>query len=130
MSSRARTDTDPGLLIPVPRQGLPRVIGPGRIERGYRERIAALEGELDTARLVERGSGRRLDRLEGELARSGEALAEAQQVERRLILALGAIQGENAELRRRLDRAERLLAAPAPPARRGLLSRLLPRRRA
>ena len=90
-----------------------RVVGPGRIERRYLERIAELEHgqrlaaedgrrlaeEIEAARLLERGSGRLLDRLE-------ERLAESQAMERRLSLALGALGQENARLTGRLTQLE------------------------
>ena len=87
----------------------PRVIGPGRREQGYREQILRLEAErqradLERGRLaqelewsarVERGSVRRSERLEGELRASEEA-------QKRLLLALGAVQRENELLRQKV----------------------------
>ena len=106
----------------------PRIVGPGRRERAYLERqqalqaeIAAYEREIETISLVERGSARRLDRMERKLAAVREAVAALDQKEKRLILALGALQRENELLRERLA-----LALPAP-AKRGILARLLRR---
>jgi hypothetical protein len=93
--------------------GHPRTIGPGRIEGRYLKRIAALERrqeasevkdrrlarELEAAHLVERGSMRLLDRMEDRLEKN-------QTVERRLILALGALQQENTLLVRQVARLE------------------------
>ncbi len=87
----------------------PRVIGPGRREQGYREQILRLEAERQRAELergrlaqelewsarVERGSVRRSERLEGELRASEEA-------QKRLLLALGAVQRENELLRQKV----------------------------
>lgn len=109
-----------------------RRVGPGRLERGYLARIEALEdarraelerrrevelqlqrshGALDLAGRLERGLQRLLDRQE-------VRLETAAQREKRLALALGAVQRENELLRRQLE----LGAAPAAPA-------LLPPRR-
>src|SRR5262249_15600946 len=103
----------------------PRVVGPGRKERAYLEKLAALGRELEAAALVERGSGRRLDRMERKLAAVREAASALEQKEHRLILALGAVQRENELLR------ERLVLALAPPKReppkRTWLGRLLRR---
>jgi hypothetical protein len=93
--------------------GHPRTIGPGRIEGRYLKRIAALERrqeasevkdrrlarELEAAHLAERGSMRLLDRMEDRLEKN-------QTVERRLILALGALQQENTLLVRQVARLE------------------------
>ncbi len=100
-----------------------RRIGPGRLERGYQARIGALEqslereearerslehdlvraqAELETAARIERGLQKLTDRMEGKLETSAQR-------EKRLILALGAIQKENELLRRQLA----LAAAPA-----------------
>jgi len=84
--------------ILVPR---PRVSGPGRKERAYQARIAAAERELETAKLLERGTNRLIDRLEYDVDRS-------RQIERRLSLALGAMQAENQALRARLTGSHRL----------------------
>lgn len=94
-----------------------RRVGPGRIERGYLARIESLEaarqaeqegrravalelersrGELSVAGHLERGLQRLLDRQE-------ERLEHAGQREKRLALALGAVQRENELLRRRLE---------------------------
>ncbi|MBM3989510.1 MAG: hypothetical protein FJ298_00735 [Planctomycetes bacterium] len=95
----------------------PRVVGPGRREQGYLDQIERLEarrvqaerereaaqaqrqrlaGELEWSARVERGSVRRAERLEGELRTSEEA-------QKRLLLALGAVQRENELLRQRVD---------------------------
>ena len=106
-------------------QPAPRVVGPGRRERAYLARVASLEREIETVSLVERGSARRLDRMERKLAATREAAlaahAAAEQREKRLILALGALQRESEILREKLA-----LALPAP-ARRGFVARLLRR---
>ena len=102
----------------------PRRVGPGRIERGWEERLrtseararrgdellAGRERELELARRLERGAQRRLDRQEAALAEERARVERAGQRERRLILALGALQRENELLRERLE----LAAAPAP----------------
>ena len=93
---------------PVPAVA-PRVVGPGRRERTYVARIAALEAEIAVLEVVERGSSKRLDRME--------------QKEHRLILALGALQKENEMLRERLAPA----LPPARAERRSWLARLLSR---
>ena len=103
-------------IVPVP-----RVVGPGRRERAYLARVAALEGELETLSLVERGSARRLDRMEKKLAATREAALAVEQQEKRLILALGALQRENEILR------EKLALQLAPPKKRSVLARLLGR---
>lgn len=103
----------------------PRVVGPGRKERAYLEKLAALERQLEAASLVERGSGRRLDRMERKLEAVREAARALEQKEHRLILALGAVQRENELLRERLLLA---LAPPKPPEpKRTWLGRLLSR---
>lgn len=106
------------------------MVGPGRLERSYRARVRTLEEELqeglgksaaalaaarrelETARLVERGSGRLLDRLETDLERTRER-------GRRLLVAMGAMQRENEELREALSLS--MARALAPPPRRGWL---------
>ena len=105
---------------PVPRP-VPRIVGPGRRERAYLARVAALELEIETISLVERGSARRLDRMERKLAATREAALELEQKEKRLILALGALQRENEILR------EKLALQLAPPKKRGIVARLLGR---
>ena len=111
-------------IRPVPppvSRSLPRIVGPGRRERAYLEKVAALEREIETISLVERGSGRRLDRMERKLAATREAALDLEQKEKRLILALGALQRENELLR------ERLALQLAPPKKRTLLAKLLGR---
>lgn len=107
-----------------------RVVGPGRRERGYRRRIADLEEdlaatggesarlrrELEVARLVERGTDRFTDRLEGELA-------EVRGQGHRLMVALGALQRENAGLREGLVAARRRRLPERRPFWRRLLGR-------
>ncbi len=102
-------------------QPVPRIVGPGRRERAYLAQVAALEREIDTLSLVERGSGRRLDRMERKLAATREAALDLEQKEKRLILALGALQRENEILR------EKLALQLAPPKKRGIVARLLGR---
>jgi hypothetical protein len=104
-----------------------KLVGPGRRERAYLERVAALEeerdrsraqcteiadrakkmeAELDLVSLLERGAERRLNRAERELARSQAQVREIEQREHRLILALGALQNENQRLGAELARLE------------------------
>lgn len=111
------------ILVPAPRGAPPRtpaqaavrVVGPGRLERGYRARLESLEKDLaerarslDCAALVERGQARLLDRLEADIERERAANATLAQREKRLILALGALQRENELLRLRARPAEQL----------------------
>jgi hypothetical protein len=93
-----------------------RVVGPGRRERAYLERVRELEQrsdllgrELDVSRRLERGCQRLIDRLEDRADADRERLAEAEQAQKRLVLALGALQRDNELLRERLA-----LAGPAP----------------
>lgn len=110
-----------------------RVVGPGRRERGYLDRLARLERslaerevELDVSTRLERGCQRMLDRLEKQSDADRAQVAQLQQQQKQLILALGAAQREVEMLREQLQ-----LAAEAPkqlpPARRGWLSRLFAR---
>ena len=102
----------------------PRVVGPGRRERAYLARIETLE-------LIERGSARRLDKLEGALDEKRREAGELAQREKRMILALGALQRENELLRERLALAERprpaLERARHARERRGFFTRLFAR---
>ena len=106
----------------IPRPSL-RVTGPGRRERTYQERIRLLEGrgrhserdtrhlarELDVAQRLERGCQRLIDRMELHHTEDRTRLGEAEQREKRLALALGALQRDNELLRERLA-----LAGPGP----------------
>jgi hypothetical protein len=101
-----------------------RVVGPGRRERTWQRREAALEGvlerrrrELATARLVERGSARLADRIEADLARERGELTELRQTQARLLVTFGVLQRENLALRRKLELAEAALPALAEPER-------------
>lgn len=127
----ASDDLPPFELSPAP----PRVVGPGRRERNYLERLAHLEdllqfererqrilsGELDISVRVERGAQRRLDRLE-------ERLEQSQARERRLAALMGALQRDNELLRQKVLELEARAAAALPastePARRGFWARL------
>ena len=91
-------------------QPTPRVVGPGRRELAYLQRIEGIESELLTARreletadLVERGSARLLDRIERELQRTSEQ-------KNRLLVTLGVLQRDNQILARRARLAEARLA--------------------
>lgn len=120
----------------VPHRPPLRVVGPGRLERGYQRRLAelqerleeaeggrcALAGELELAQLVERGSQRYLDRVERSLGDARRELSGARGVERRLCAAMGALQRENELLR--LERSRLLAPVASPP----LLARLFGRR--
>ena len=107
------------LRVPVPL----RVIGPGRFERGYLQRLAGLAGELEMVRederrlanglregkaalemslRVERGCQRRMDRLELRLEERTQALLASERQHKRLLLALGSMQRENELLRAQL----------------------------
>ncbi len=110
-----------------------RVVGPGRRERQYLGRLGdledelarsaakqtALEAQLEWSTRVERGAQRLLDHLEsGARARTRE-LELAASREKRLILALGALQKENEYLRQTLELGQepaqaRLEASSAP----------------
>ncbi|MEE8468329.1 MAG: hypothetical protein V3T22_07740, partial [Planctomycetota bacterium] len=121
------------------RPGAPRVVGPGRRERGYQRRIAGLESEreaagrardvlqasLEVAQLVERGTHRLVDRLERSLEQEQVELGEVRSQGHRLMVALGALQRENRALRSALaqERA-RVLGPPRRIPRGGLLGRL------
>jgi hypothetical protein len=94
----------------------PKVVGPGRREREYQQRIAALARqeaqareaaerlarELAVAEKVERGTQRRIDRLEDTVGREREAFQRSEEAQKRLLLALGAVQRENELLRERV----------------------------
>ncbi len=107
---RALDESGEPIVVIVPQAAsgtVPRVVGPGRRERTYLARVTELEREVELAGLVERGSVRRLDKLEGALdeqRREAQALA---QREKRMVLALGALQRENELLHERLALASR-----------------------
>ena len=111
-----------------------RVVGPGRRERAYQDRIGALSTALDSAHreleeasLVERGTGRYVDRVEAELVAAREREEEARQQLNRTLVLLGATQREVEGLRLALERAlQRSLTAAAPS---GWLARLVHRLR-
>lgn len=131
-TARATEETGEPIVVVVPHRAAPRVVGPGRRERAYLDRIAALEREAELAALVERGSTRRLDKLEGALDEQRRGARELAQREKRMVLALGALQRENELLREKLALAERprpLLerARPARARQRGFWSRFFSR---
>jgi hypothetical protein len=123
------TDADPGdsaaerapdervlEIVPHVRRTPPRIVGPGRRERAYLERVASLERALDIAGVIERGAARRATRLEREIAESRRAVETLEQREHRLILAMGALQNENERLRARLASARHAEIGRAPRA--------------
>jgi len=114
-------------IVPVPRGAPPRVVGPGRRERGYLARVAGLQSELEAAALVERGSARRLDRMERKLEAVREVVEIQEKKEHRLILALGALQRENELLREKLALGSGGRAPKALPPRPSFLARLFRR---
>jgi hypothetical protein len=99
-------------LQPTP----PRVVGPGRREQAYLDKIARLERreeeaaneaerlarELVWAERVERGTQRRVERIEAEFERVREAAEQSEQAQKRLLLALGALQRDNEHLRQQV----------------------------
>ena len=108
-------------LEPMPRL---RVIGPGRFERGYLQRLSGLAAEVEIARerelrtteslrqtsasleisrRVEHGCQRLVDRLEERLEQRTQALLESERQQKRLVLALGAMQRETELLRSQLQ---------------------------
>jgi hypothetical protein len=107
-----------------------RVVGPGRKERRYLERQQELESalaaerserleserELELAQLIERGASRRLDKVE-------DQLEQERGQQKRLLLAMGAMQQELQGLRARVAQ----LSAPVPAPRPGLFARLFGR---
>lgn len=114
-------DTDPsGEPVVLLQQGAARVVGPGRRERAYQDRITGLEtereaadqaraglrAEVEMARLVERGTGRLVDRLELALEQGQVELGEVRNQGHRLMVALGALQRENRGLRAEIERGE------------------------
>ena len=124
--------------------GGPRVVGPGRRERTYQDRIAgleteheaasqsqaALEAQVEMARLVERGTSRLVDRLERSLEQGQAELGEVRSQGHRMMVALGALQRENRALRSELERVQldgdrvRVLEEARRTSRGGLLGRL------
>jgi hypothetical protein len=136
------------VLTPAGRGGHPRgrglrVVGPGRFERDYQERIGVLSGRVDTlhraledAALVERGTSRVADRLEAELEAARGRETEARHQLHRTLVLLGAAQREAEGLREALGAATRkalgaatrkALAPAAPPT--SWFARLLGRAR-
>jgi hypothetical protein len=99
-------------LQPTP----PRVVGPGRREQAYLDKIARLERreeeaaneaerlarELVWAERVERGTQRRVERIEAEFERVRAAAEQSEQAQKRLLLALGALQRDNEHLRQQV----------------------------
>jgi hypothetical protein len=136
MSTEGRLRGSDG-TIPRPdsldRQASPRVVGPGRRERSYLERLSRLEltladetrraaglaRELAVSQGLERGCQKLLDRMEARAQAERGERASLEQREKRLILALGGLQRENQLLRERLaltERARPLLSASERPA--------------
>jgi len=112
----------------------PRVVGPGRVELAYQEKISLLEREaevsersLETAALVERGSLHLLDRMERQMDSSEEALNREREASRRVCVMLGALQREAEGLREELSLAQSKLSLLEAPRRKGLFQRLLGR---
>ena len=118
-------------LIPRPPVQPVRVVGPGRRERAYQEEIVALgrrgaalstslrnvQGDLESALLIERGTARFTDRLE-------DRLSKVESQKSRALVLVGSLQQEVLQVRAQLERAQSRLAR-VEPARRGLLQRLL-----
>ncbi len=65
-------------------------------------RVAGAERELEVSSRVERGARRYVDKVEERLDRAREAAERHQQAQKRLAVALGALQRENELLRARL----------------------------
>jgi hypothetical protein len=107
-----------------------RVVGPGRRERHYLESLERLQAqraaderraerlaaELATAERVERGCQKHIDRLEQRLDDERRRTHEAEGVQKRLLVVLGALQRENQLLRARLDELPGPKGGSNPPA--------------
>lgn len=129
------------VLTPAGRGGHPRgrglrVVGPGRRERDYQERIGALEGSLDglhraldQVALLERGTSRIADRLEAELEGTRARETEARHQLHRTLVLLGAAQREVEGLREALSTATRRALPRTPEPRATWFARLLGRTR-
>jgi len=111
-----------------------KVVGPGRKERAYKEKIHTLEHEaalndraLETATLIERGSKHLMDRMERQLDSSDEALERERAASRRVCVMLGALQHENEVMREELAAARAQLAQLEAPRPKRLWRRLLGR---
>jgi hypothetical protein len=109
-----------------------KVVGPGRKERTYLDRIRLLEEEagvkersLETAGLIERGSLNLLDRMERQLDSGEEALERERAASRRVCVMLGALQRESEVLREELEVARGQLARLEGPRKQPLWRRLL-----
>jgi chromosome segregation ATPase len=121
-------------VVLQPAARAPRVVGPGRRERSYLQRVAELEGrlegrrqELAVAQRIERGCQRRLDRLEDRLEDRSQALAEALRQQRRMALLLGGLQRDNERLQAQLTRQRVHALGAAQERRRGVFARLFAR---
>ena len=122
------------LVRGAPADASVRVVGPGRKERAYQERICLLEQEfeakaraLETASLVERGSRSLLDRMERQLDSGEETLERERAASRRVCVMLGALQRESEVLREELATAKAQLARLEGPRPKRLWRRLLGR---
>ncbi len=111
-----------------------KIVGPGRRERVYQDRIRSLEKEasvneraLETASLMERGSRNLMDRMERQLESSEEALDSERAASRRVCVMLGALQRENEVIREELTAARAQLAQLEAPRPKRLWRRLLGR---
>ncbi len=111
-------------LVPHKAPRAPKPVGPGRIERGYQQQIAQLNGavenlqsghvtlerRLETARLVERGTDRYVNRVESQLNRERSE-------SKRLLVVLGSLHKENQMMLAEMARLESAMAARIPAAR-------------
>ena len=120
------------LVCGAPSQKELKVVGPGRRERAYQEKIQTLEHEaglnvraLETASLIERGSRNLMDRMERQLDSSDEALERERAASRRVCVMLGALQHENEVMREELNSARAQLARLEAPRPKRLWRRLL-----
>ena len=120
------------LVSGAPTVSQPKVVGPGRKERAYLDKIQALEQQarlnehaLENASLIERGSSNLLDRMEHQLESSDEALERERAASRRVCVMLGSLQRENELIREQLSAARAQLAQLEAPKPKGLLRRLI-----
>ncbi|MCH2107328.1 MAG: hypothetical protein MK291_11880 [Planctomycetes bacterium] len=120
------------LVSGAPSRSEPKVVGPGRKERAYMDKIHDLEHQaslneqaLENASLIERGSSNLMDRMERQLESSDEALERERAASRRVCVMLGSLQRENEVIREQLNAAHAQLAQLEAPKPKGLLRRLL-----